>query len=482
MRLVQALAGATGQPRNRRQGVDQAGGIARFHHLRVRAGAVEHAGLQQELQIDDPTRALLEVEPRRVAAVQLGTHARAHLQHVGVEHGVVARACEGIGAHPLEVGQQRGIAGDRAGAHQCLVLPGPGAFALVFGVAGQGGDQRTLATVRAQAHVDVVQAAGSGDRPEHRHHLLRQARIPTAGIERTRPVAAVLSGRMVVQEDQIQIRAEAQLQSPQAAVADDREASAGNTAVLALHVGLHQREYGDHDRLGKLGQLPGGIDRSLAAIQRGHRHAEAQRQPCLVEQAQRGLGIIDGQRDIALGLHACRIRHRPGNAHIKQFVEQQRIGGQPLGEQGAAGEHIDQACERAGLFVEQGQIAGTAHDRLQQAEHALERGIRLRGACSGVQQCRQHAVQARTRGIGQRLHPGTLREVAQGLIGTAGIEEAGLGQHLGAAVVGQAPPVAGQCIRRGLATAWCKQRGELGADPRALYIERGNQRLPIFVT
>ncbi|MNV23423.1 hypothetical protein D3C71_1144350 [compost metagenome] len=103
----------------------------------MRNGAVEHAGLQQEFEIDDTARPLLEVEPRGIAAVQFGTHARPHLQHVGVEHGVVARARQRLRAHPFEVGQQRVIAGDGAGTHQCLVLPGPGAFALVFGVAGQ---------------------------------------------------------------------------------------------------------------------------------------------------------------------------------------------------------------------------------------------------------------------------------------------------------------------------------------------------------
>ncbi|MNV23424.1 hypothetical protein D3C71_1144360 [compost metagenome] len=287
---------------------------------------------------------------------------------------------------------------------------------------------------------------------------------------------------MIVQEDQIQVRTEAQLQSAQAAVTDDGETPAGNAAVLAVHVGLHQREHRDDHRLREFGQLPGGVDRALTAIQRGHRHAETQRQPGLVEQAQRGFGIIDGQRDSTLGQHARGVRHRAGDAHVQQFVEQQRIRRQALGQQCAACKHVDQARQCAGLFVEQGEIAGPAQDRLQQAEYALERGIRLRRARGGVQQRRKHAVQACTRGIGQGLHPGALREVAQRLIGAAGIEEAGLGQHLGAAVVGQAAPVAGQCIRRGLATARCEQCGELDADPLALHIQRGNQRVPVFVT
>jgi hypothetical protein len=50
---------------------------------RLARGQLEHARLQQELQVDQPALALLEVEARGVAAVELGAHAPAHRHHVG---------------------------------------------------------------------------------------------------------------------------------------------------------------------------------------------------------------------------------------------------------------------------------------------------------------------------------------------------------------------------------------------------------------
>ncbi|MNS87317.1 hypothetical protein D3C72_1212560 [compost metagenome] len=181
-----------------------------------------------------------------------------------------------------------------------------------------------------------------------------------------------------MQEHQVQIRAETQLQAAQAAVADDREAASGDSAVRGVHIRLGHRQHGDHHRLRQFGQLPGAVDRALASVQRGHGHAEAQRQARFIEPAQRRFGIFHRQHLLAFGQHAGCIGHRPGHAHVQQFVQQQRIRGQAFGQQCTACEHVDQARKRAGLFVEQCQIAGTTQHCLQQAEHALECGIGLR--------------------------------------------------------------------------------------------------------
>ncbi len=443
--------------------------------------ARQHAGLQQELQVHYAAGTLLQVQSCGIAAVQFGAHAAAHLQHVRIQHTRVALTPQRLCTHLLEVGQQAGITGHAACAHQGLVFPGPCAFALVFGVAGQRRHQRTLATVRAQAHVDVVQAPGSRDCTEQRHHLLRQACIPAARLQRARAITGIHAGRVVMQEYQVQIGTEAQFKPTEAAVADDRETSAGNPAVCGVHVRFGHRQHGDHHRLRQFGQLPGAVHRALAAIQRSHRHAEAERQPRFVEPAQRGFGIFHRQHLLALGQHAGGIRHRPGHAYVQQFVQQQRIRRQALGQQRAARQHIDQPRQRAGLFVQQREIAGPAQHRLQQAKHTLERGVGLWRARGRMQQCGQHAIQPRTRGIGQGLHAGALGEIAQRLVGAVGIEETGFSQQWCVAAFGQAAPVVGQRVGRGLALARRQQRGEFSTDPLLLFGQRRAQHVPVRI-
>ena len=63
--------------------------------------------LQQELQVDQPALALLEVERGRIAAIEFGAHAPAHRHHVVAQRGGIARARQRLRAHALEVGAQR---------------------------------------------------------------------------------------------------------------------------------------------------------------------------------------------------------------------------------------------------------------------------------------------------------------------------------------------------------------------------------------
>ena len=145
----------------------------------------------------------------------------------------------------------------------------------------------------------------------------------------------------------------------------------------------------------------------------GQRHAEAQCQPDFVERAQRGFRVVDVQGRGAGRVHFVRVGQRAGHPRVQQFVQQQREGHQPFGQQRAARQHVDQAGERAGLFVQQGEVAGAAQDGLQQAEHAAQCSIGLRRASGGVQQRRQHPVQPRAGAVRQRLHAQRLREFAQ---------------------------------------------------------------------
>ena len=70
----------------------------------VAAHARSTSALQQELQVDQAALALLEVEARRIAAIQFGAHAPAHRDHVGAQRRGIARARQRFAAHALEIG------------------------------------------------------------------------------------------------------------------------------------------------------------------------------------------------------------------------------------------------------------------------------------------------------------------------------------------------------------------------------------------
>ncbi len=443
----------------------------------------QHQKLQQELQVHQPAFALLEVEQRRIAAIQLGAHAPAHRRHVRAQRRLRARTRQHLRAQRLEIGGKRRIPGDRARAHQRLVLPGPGALALVVAEAGETGHQQALGAVRAQAHVHVEQTAGTGAHAQQRHQLLPQARIPARRVQAARAGGLRLR-RGVVQEHQVEVGAEAQLLAAQGAVAEHREAAVGNAAVRRFQFIAGQAQHAGHHRIGQMRQPARAVLRVDAAVQQRQREAEAERLPHLVERIQRRLGVVRAQHRRAGRAHRVGVRQLAAHAHVQQFVQQQRIGGQALAQQGAARQRVHQPRQRRRLLVEQGQVAGAAQDRLQQRQHPPHHCLRLRAGGRLRQQRRQHPVQPRARGIRQIAHAGAAREIAQAGMQLLGrLREAGRRQRLGARMLRQRPPVGRQAValRAAAAPARGQQRGELLAHPRALRGQRRPQRRPIRI-
>lgn len=88
------------------QRFDQSRRIARNQQSRMRRGFAQHQVLQQEFQIDQATRALLEVESRGIAAIQFGAHLQAHLADFLDQLERIARLGQGLRADRIEFGQQ----------------------------------------------------------------------------------------------------------------------------------------------------------------------------------------------------------------------------------------------------------------------------------------------------------------------------------------------------------------------------------------
>ena len=461
-----------------RQRGDQARRGAWLQQRRLRFRIAQHQVLQQELQVDQATRALLQVEACDVAAIELGAHAGPHLHHLVAQHAALARTRQRRRADVLERLQQRGVAGHAARAHQRLVFPCPRALALVLAEAGQRRDQQTLGAIRAQAHVHVVQPARRGYRAEQRDDLLRQPRIPATGFHRACAVG-LRPRRCIEQEDEVQVRPEAEFLAAQAAVADHREPPAGDKAMDRRDIARGDLHDHANHFVGQPRQLAHAVARRLATVERGQRHAEAQREPPFVQYPQAGFRVVFHQRRLAFDAQLVAVGHRAGDAGVQQFVQQQGILRQPLGQQRTTRQHVDQPAQRTGLFVQQRQVAGAAQDRLQQRQDAPQCRIRLRRPGAGIEQGRQHAVEPRTRRIRQRAHAAELGELAQRTIGAARIGESGRGQRFRIAAVGQRPPVQRQRIRRGVALAGREQFGELGRHPRALQVQCHAKAVPV---
>ena len=221
----------------------------------------------------------------------------------------------------IEIRRQRGIAGHRTRAHQRLVFPGPGAFALVLGKTGQARHQQSFRAIRAQAHVDLEQSAGAGAGAEQGDDLLPEPGEPARRIHRPRAVGLRVR-RRVVQEHQVEVGAEAEFLATKAAVAEHGEARTNDPAMCSVHlVGRDAQHAGDH-RIGQPGQPLRTILRVATRIEQGQRDAEAQGLPHLVERMQRSLGIALAQGRHAFGLYRVAIRQAAGDAPVQQFIQQ----------------------------------------------------------------------------------------------------------------------------------------------------------------
>ena len=253
-----------------------------------------------------------------------------------------------------------------------------------------------------------------------------------------------------------------------------------------LDLVLRQYQHPRDHRIGQPRQLPRAVGRRLARIAHRHRNAEAQCLAHLVQRLQRRLDIaLVGHRDVSTrGVQMLAVGQRSGDPRVQQFIQQQRVRRQPLGQQCAAADHLHQPRQRRRLLVEQRQVGATTQHVVQQREQATQRQHRLRRRRRALQQRRQHPVQPRAGAVGQVAHAGTAGEVAQDRVGVAGFDEAGIGQRLDIAagpgvIVLQFAPVRGQRIGRRAAAARREQRVELGADLRAMRIQRSAQHRPV---
>ena len=252
------------------------------------------------------------------------------------------------------------------------MLPGPCAFALILRIRTETRDQQAFGTIGSQPHIHFEEMTGRRLYCQIGHQLLCQPCEVARGIQGSRAGRDRVGGR-IVQKHQIEIGTEVQLARTQTAVTDGRKLGAGQGTVCILHFSAHPTKHGHQTQLRQIGELAGGGMRINAAIAKRQCSAETGGLPNLIELSQRQIGIAIKDNLINRQFHRLQLHARAGSTRVEQLIEQQRMQTHTLGHQCGLTHHLDQAFQRSGLLVEQGDIGTAAQNRLQQTDQTLER-------------------------------------------------------------------------------------------------------------
>ena len=194
-----------------------------------------------------------------------------------------------------------GRPGDRAGAQQRLVLPGPRFLEFVLAKCRERLHQQTAIAGGPQPRVDFVQAARRAVHREQVHEALAEPLEEQSVVDRLRAIGALRLAARVVQEHQVQVRAVAELQAAELAVRDHdhvrdarRAARVGVTrhAVPRLDLRPRQHQRFLHDQLGDVGETIADLHQRQAADQIGDRDPEQGRALELAQQLDLPLRLL----------------------------------------------------------------------------------------------------------------------------------------------------------------------------------------------
>ena len=338
--------------------------IAGERRVPVRVG--EHQELDGELDVDHASRIVLEVEAvaRRRMSV---AHPEAHLHHVPRQPGRIARQSQDRLAFGLERLADRRVPGDEAGARQRLVLPGPGLRVLVLPEARERGHHQPGRAVGSQPQVGVVELTRAGRAGQPGDDALRQARVALG----SRVVA-----RVVVDENDIEVRGVAQFLAAELAVADDREPR--RRRIGAAHLRPDGLQRGVEDDVGQRRQVIGeALDREPA----GDVLREQTKRLRVLEMSQRvhlAFLVADVMREACgkLAAPGAPVGFREQHARIEQLVEQDRVLHQEVGCPLRCSHQLREPGQQRRMLDHQRQVGAAAADRLQQCQQAQEDRLR----------------------------------------------------------------------------------------------------------
>ena len=477
------------QPPQALQEADIVGPDGQF---RVRVGPAQDQVLNHKLDVGNTAPALLEVEATPPALVQALAHLGAHLPHLGAQLLRVALPAEDVPADLGEAREQAAIASQRPGAHQGLVLPGPGLAGLVVGEGAQGAHQQALVAVRAQAHVHLVELAGGGVGGHHVDGPLTHAGIELVVGDGLGPRRHGVGVVAAVEEDQVEIGAIAQFDPPQLAVADDQEAGAtlpdpGGRPMALRQVAIGQGDHPVQAGLGDIGEVVADHHQGDDAGKVGGGHPQPVALGELAQTFHLLLQVVrvqGAEEPVQLGL-----QFRPPQGGIEatgidQLVQEQGLADDLLADPGAHAGQADQLGEDDGPLHQHGQVGGAPGHGLQHPQNPLQGQVRGHGAGNHRQAQGHELVEALAAAAAEFLAVGRGTEGLQPRPGLLGIGEAGLGQQILCLALVQAPAPEGDIgglLSGGSGLAGGEDPVELALDPAAVLLQAGVEAGPVRI-
>ncbi len=184
----------------------------------------QHQVLGDKFNVGDTALISFDIKAIPMFIPQMGAHLLAHLAHFGLQRRGLARGGEHIATNGIKLRFQLRIAIHHPGTHQGLMFPGPGLVLLIIGEGVGRGDQHARRPGRTQAGIHLIQNAGRSPGAEQVHDALGEAQVELTPVDLALAVGHHVH-RAVVEENQVQIGAVAQLPAAQLAVTHHRKAA-----------------------------------------------------------------------------------------------------------------------------------------------------------------------------------------------------------------------------------------------------------------
>ena len=273
-----------------------------------------------------PPGAVLDVEAAGRHRAR-GAHLLAHGADLFAQRLRVARRREHGAPRGLEARRDGRRAGGKARPRQRLVLPGPGGVAAAAGLVGleggDGGHEQARIAVGPQRGVDVEQLAGRGAQRQPGDELAHEGRVDLLGT-----LLLVFGGvGVVVDEDDVEVAAVAQLLAAELAVGDDGQPRRRAVALLQARPG--PAHGGVEHGVGQRRQVVGHLLHRQVAFDVAHQRAE-------------DLGVVRVAQRVEQVLLVVLARTLPGGQAALEFGAEGRAV-EALVQQPLVGELVDDA-------------------------------------------------------------------------------------------------------------------------------------------
>ena len=322
--------------------------------------------------------------------------------HVVAQRVAVPVAKQDVAAQAREALSQRRVAGDRAGSHQRLVLPGPRLVPQVCAETVEGVDEHSLRAVRAQPRIHLVERALGRHGRQNVDEPLGEAGVEGGEIDGLRS-GGHGAGVVVVHEDEVEVGAVAELDAAELAIGDDRvgcERSVfrhrSRPSVAGGDVAPCEGQRRAQHRFRDLREVVADHHQGDPAryVRRGHPQDVGLLRLAQAVHLELAIRIVDGgQARGDVPVEIVGPERLVEGARIEQLVEQHRMLAEQPRDPGARRAELHELRQRDGALGQEREVGAALRDRFDHRHHPLERRRRVALRHDRAQQIGQEAGQ-----------------------------------------------------------------------------------------